>query len=61
MYVARDAYGELYWYDKMPELSGPIFRAKTLDYGKLPEDILPEVTFEDSPKEVKSIKIKLKD
>lgn len=56
LYVARDANGELWLYDHEPLKDEDIFKSN-LDLeesrsSELPSWLFPEVTFENSPKEV---------
>lgn len=52
-WIARDKYGLLYLYDNMPEKRSEYFLPYT-GYDDMPLDsrLFPEVTFENSPREV---------
>lgn len=53
-WVARDYHGELYLYKKKPKLYGCLYSVcYNSSFVKLPEMLLPEITFENSPKRVK--------
>ena len=53
LWIARDLNGLLYLYDNMPEKHGEFFVSSN-GYNEIPLDerLLPEVTFENSPREV---------
>lgn len=52
MFLARDKDGELYLFENKPVFDGYVFTKTTGFCEKLSEDLFPEVTFPNSPRQV---------
>jgi len=68
MYIARDKLGSLFLYTHKPIRQVTLFSPSRMLEGHIrinrdpdAEDLCPEVTWENSPRKVKSIKIELED
>lgn len=49
LWAARDDNGELYVYVDKPEKGGTVFNSMRYNYYRLPDSVLPSITFENSP------------